>query len=144
MNFAVTKPYLAQKSTFGLTPKATSINLEGFKDILGEDLVRSTDLADIMVLDESAYAGGSNVQTMINTFITKYTQLGITIANADLPDSLKNLGITVKVVPKQKIYILQSATHKEITMKNIASFTAPFTIVTKNIDVVIKGNVDYN
>ena len=97
-----------------------------------------------MVLDEAAYAGGNKVQAMINTFITKYNKLAIAIDNADLPDSLKNLGITVKVVPKQKIYILQSTTHKEITMQNISSFTAPFTIVTKNIDVTIKGNVDYN
>ena len=121
VNFAVTKPYLAQKSTFGLTPKATSINLDGFKNILGENLVRDTDLEDIMVLDESAYAGGNKVQAMINTFITKYNKLAITVDNADLPESLKNLGITVKVVPKQKIYILQSTTNKEITMKDMVS-----------------------
>ena len=32
-DFAVTKPYLAQKSSFGLTPKATTVNLDGYKDI---------------------------------------------------------------------------------------------------------------
>jgi hypothetical protein len=54
------------------------------------------------------------------------------------------LGIIVKVVPQQKIYILQATNKKTITMKDITSFSAPFTIVTKNIDLVIKGNVEYN
>lgn len=54
------------------------------------------------------------------------------------------MDITVKVVPNQKIYILESDTKKAITLKNITSFTSPFTIVTKNINLIIKGNVDYN
>jgi hypothetical protein len=112
--------------------------------INGDELIRSTDLEDIVVLDESEYDGGSKVKTMISTFITKYEKLGITVDNKYLPASLKDLGITVKVVPNQKIYILESDTKKIITMKDITSFTAPFTIVTKNIDLVIKGNVDYN
>ena len=32
-DFAVTKPYLAQKSSFGLTPKAMTVNLNGYEDI---------------------------------------------------------------------------------------------------------------
>lgn len=32
-DFAVTKPYIAQKSSFGLTPKSSTINLDGYKDI---------------------------------------------------------------------------------------------------------------
>lgn len=32
-DFTVTKPYLAQKSSFGLTPKSTTINLDGYRDI---------------------------------------------------------------------------------------------------------------
>lgn len=110
----------------------------------GTKLIDSTDLADIMILDESDYNASNQVQAMINTFITKYDKLAITVDNQYLPASLKDLGITVKVIPNQKIYILQSDTKKTITMKNITSFSAPFTIVTKNIDVVIKGNVDYN
>jgi len=55
------------------------------------------------------------------------------------------LDITVKVVPQQKIYILDSEDERSvITLKNITSFTTPFTIITKNIDLVIKGNIDYN
>lgn len=145
-NFTVTKPYLAQKSSFGLTPKATNISLEGYKMLNGwTDLIKSTDLADIMVLDESVYNGSNKVQAMINTFITKYDKIALTVPTASLKDTaFEWLGITVKVVPKQKIYILSSATKKTITLQNIKKFTTPFTIVTKNLDVVIKGNVDYN
>ncbi len=144
VNFTVTQPYLAQKSSFGLTPKATNISLDGYQTLNGEELIKSTDLDDIMVLDDSDYDGGSTVRTMMDSFITKYNKLAITVDNQYLPSSLKNLGITVKVIPNQKIYILQSDTRKTITMKDITSFNAPFTIVTKNIDVIIKGNVEYN
>jgi deferrochelatase/peroxidase EfeB len=57
VDFTVTKSYLAQKSSFGLTPKSTTINLDGYKDIFGNSIIKDTDLEDIMVLDESAYAG---------------------------------------------------------------------------------------
>jgi len=97
-----------------------------------------------MVLNDADYDGGSTVRTMMDNFITKYNKLAITVDNQYLPASLKNLGITVKVIPNQKIYILQSDTKKTITMEDITSFNAPFTIVTKNLDIIIKGNVDYN
>ena len=75
MDFAVTQPYLAQKSSFGVTPKAASIKLDNYDMIDGTELIKSTDLEDIMVLDESAYDGGSKVKAMISTFITKYEKL---------------------------------------------------------------------
>jgi hypothetical protein len=56
VDFTVTKPYLAQKSSFGLTPKSTTINLDGYKDIFGNSIISDTDLSQIMVLNESAYA----------------------------------------------------------------------------------------
>jgi len=56
VNFAVTKPYLVQKSSFGLTPKATDINLDNFYDLEGKSLISNTDLDQIMVLDDSTYA----------------------------------------------------------------------------------------
>ncbi len=145
VDFTVTQPYLAQKSSFGITPKSTSIKLDGYKDIKGDDLIQSTDLNDIMVLDESAYNGNNKTQTMINSFITKYDKLAVAVPESSLKDTaFAGMGITVKIVPQQKIYILQSDTKKTITLKDINKFTAPFTIVTKNIDVVIKGDVGYN
>ncbi len=145
VNFTVTQPYLAQKSSFGLTPKATNISLEWYKTLAGDELIKDTDLEDIMVLDESEYDGGNKVQAMVNTFITKYEKLALTVPQSSLKNTVfEGLGITVKVVPQQKIYLLESDTKKTITLQNIKSFTAPFTIVTKNIDIIIKGNVDYN
>jgi len=55
VDFTVTKPYLAQKSSFGLTPKSTTINLDGYKDIFGNDIVKDTDLNKITVLNANAY-----------------------------------------------------------------------------------------
>ena len=98
-----------------------------------------------MILNESAYAPGNNIQAMINTFITKYDKLAIPVPQSSLKNTaFDGLDITVKIVPQQKIYILQSDTKKTITLKNITSFTAPFTIVTNNIDLIIKGDVNYN
>ncbi len=145
VNFTVTQPYLAQKSSFGVTPKATNITLNGYQTLNGEELIKTTDLADIMVLDESEYDGGNKVDAMINTFITKYNKLAIEVPQSSLKNTaFEGLDIIVKIVPQQKIYILQSDTKKTITLQNIKKFTAPFTIVTKNIDLVIKWNVDYN
>ena len=88
------------------------------------------------------------MQTMINTFITKYDKLALTVPKSSLGGTVfenMNTNITVKIVPKQKIYILQAAqAGTKFVMDQINTFTAPFTIVTKNIDLVIKGNVDYN
>lgn len=56
-DFTVTKPYLAQKSSFGLTPTSTTINLSGYKDILQNDIIKKTDLDKIMVLDADEYQG---------------------------------------------------------------------------------------
>jgi hypothetical protein len=139
VNFTVTQPYLAQKSSFGVTPKATNITLNGYQTLNGEELIKTTDLADIMVLDESEYDGGNKVDAMINTFITKYNKLAIEVPQSSLKNTaFEGLDIIVKIVPQQKIYILQSDTKKTITLQNIKKFTAPFTIVTKNIDLVIK------
>jgi hypothetical protein len=82
---------------------------------------------------------------MINDFITKYDNLALTVPESSLKNTaFEGKDVTVKIVPSQKIYILQSDTRKTVTLENIKTFTAPFTIVTQNIDLVIKGNVDYN
>jgi len=146
VNFTVTQPYIAQKSLFAMTPKATNIRLSGYKMLDTTDLISSTDLDKIMVLDESDYKGGDQVKTMISDFITKYEQLALTVPQSSLRGTVfeNTSGITIKVVPNQRIYILQSTTPKEITLRDMNKFTAPFTIVTNNINLIIKGNVDYN
>lgn len=145
VNFTVTQPYVAQKSLFATTPKATDIRLAGYKTIKGEDLIRTTDLNEIMVLDATAYDNKTKVATLINDFITKYDKLAVTVSESSLKNTaFEGKNVTVKIIPNQKIYILESSTKKTVTLENIKSFTSPFTIVTKNIDLVIQGNVDYN
>lgn len=83
-DFAVTQPYVAQKSSFGITPKAASITLDGYTSLLGEDLISKTDLKDIMVLDDSDYNGGDKVKTLITNFITKYNKLAVAVPESKL------------------------------------------------------------
>ncbi len=87
----------------------------------GDDIIRSTDLDAIMVLDTSEYIGGNQVRTMINDFITKYDKLALTVPQSSLAGTVfANMSdITVKIVPNQKIYILQSDTKKTITIKDM-------------------------
>lgn len=73
----MTQPYLAQKSSFGLTPRATTVPLEGYKMLNGAELINSTDLSDIMVLSEATYDGGSAITTLMNSFINKYAKIAI-------------------------------------------------------------------
>lgn len=144
VDFAVTQPYLAQKSSFGLTPKSTTIPLQGYKMLDGTELIKSTDLADIMVLNGSDYNATSQVNTMLDAFITKYDKLAITVPKSALAGTpLASFEGTIKMIPKQQIYIFEG-NGNTFTMQNISSFKAPFTIVTKNINLIISGNVDYN
>jgi hypothetical protein len=95
---------LAQKSSFGLTPKATAISLDGYKMIDGTELVNSTDLADIMVLDASQYDGGSSITTMMNTFINKYAKLAV---KKQTIQSKEGNDIIVSKVPGQDIVVFK-------------------------------------
>jgi len=142
VNFAVTRPYLAQKSAFGLTPKSTDIDLDGFMDIQGNDIVRSTDLDKIMTVDANEYDGGQEIKTKMAAFITKYEKLAIKIDKSKLT-SLEGLDAvtTIKKVPNQDIYIFQG-NGGEITLKG--TFEKPFTIVTKGINVHVKGDLTTN
>jgi hypothetical protein len=54
-NFTVTKPYIVQKSAFGIKPKATNIDLKDFYDINGDALIDRTDLRSVMIVDEETY-----------------------------------------------------------------------------------------
>lgn len=105
-DFAVTKPYLAQKSSFGLTPKSTTVKLDNYLDIFGNPLIGWTDLDKIMVLDASDYQGGTNVSSLMTTFINKYSKLAIAVDKNKIA-AFKDADVTVKIVPQQKIYILE-------------------------------------
>jgi len=128
VNFAVTKPYLAQKSAFGLTPKATDIDLQGYKTINGVELVTDTQLDQIMTVDANDYDGGQAIKTKMAAFITKYEKLAIKVDKKNLTNltGLENV-TSIKKVPNQNIYIFQGA--GEITLNG--AMTTPFTFITK-------------
>ena len=143
-NFTVTKPYLVQKSAFGVTPKATTIDLEDFYDINGDPLIDRTDLRDVMILDENDYAGETSVvDYLMDSFIAKMERLSVSIATNSLPSTLRNAWVSVKKVPSQDIYILQG-NWTPIALKPSASFSKPFTIIVKDTTLIIEGNVDVN
>jgi hypothetical protein len=116
VNFAVTRPYLAQRSTFGLTPKATDIDLDGFKTINGVSLITDTQLDKIMTVDANDYEGGRKINTMTDAFIKKQEKLAIKIDKSKL-SNLDGLDAvtTIKKVPNQNIFIF-AGTKGSITL----------------------------
>ncbi|MFA5747972.1 MAG: hypothetical protein WC872_02550 [Candidatus Absconditabacterales bacterium] len=148
VDFAVTKPYIAQKNVFGLTPKATTINLDPFYTIQGKKLITKTDLDKIMVVDSSAYNVSSKAKTLMTDFIKKYDKLAIKVDINFADTKIKNntsrpKNLTVKKIPNQQIYIFEAPAkdnaHLELT--ELKSFSKPFTIILKNINLTIIGSI---
>jgi len=69
VNFAVTKPYLAQKSAFGAIPKSTNINLDNYFNIQGKLIVTDTQLDQIMTVDANDYKASTKIDTMTDAFV---------------------------------------------------------------------------
>lgn len=142
-DFPITRPYLIQKSAFGTFPKATDAKLTNFYDNLGNPLINKTDLADVMILDADAYNGGSDAKFLIISESNRIAKLAVTLAKSKIPSALQ--GLNVKKVPNKAIYLIESTSHKAISLKPDAiSTTTPFTIITKNIDLTIVGSLSVN
>lgn len=137
-NFTITKPYLVQKSAFGMTPKATNINLKGFQDINGKDIITRTDLADVMVLDDNEYQS-NDVDFMVKSFIETAEKLAV---KTTTPRWLSNVA-SAKKVPNKDIYILYG-NGSDITLIKDANVTKPFTLIVKNANLVVHGDVNVN
>ena len=92
-----------------------------------------------MVLDESDYSAGNQVQKLMTTFINKYQKLAVKVdpslfANVfDQNDTLK-----ISKVPGQQIYIFEG--QGKLTLKQLGGFTKPFTMIIKGLDLVVKGS----
>ena len=136
VDFAVTQPYLTQKSSFGLTPKSTTISLDGYKMINWTDLIKSTDLADIMTIDSSEYNGGKNISTMMNNFINKYSKLAVKYGTVT---SEEGNTITTYKVPGQDIVVFKGAGTLSYTD---TSKTKPFTVIVDGPSINIKGSIE--
>lgn len=143
VNFAVTKPYLMQKSLFGVTPKATTdINLDQFYDMAWQKIINKTDLYSIMKVDADDYDGWVKIDKQIDDFINKYDKL-----SAPVPiNSISNIAdwtITkAKKLPGKQIYIIQW--NGKLTLKQLNYFTKPFTMIILWMDVIIEWSLKTN
>jgi hypothetical protein len=79
VNFAVTRPYLVQKSAFSNVPQTTTIDIADFYAMNGSTMKDMTDLSEIMVLNASTYAINPNTNLLLHDFVSKYKQLAVTI-----------------------------------------------------------------
>jgi len=138
-NFTITKPYLVQKSAFGITPKATNINLKEFKDFDGRDIVTRTDLANVMILDTNDYQS-FDVDFMVNNFVDTAEKLAV---NTKTPPWLSKDWVTAKKVPNKDIYILYK-NGWSITIKKDAKVTKPFTLIVKWAELIVEWNIEVN
>lgn len=100
--------------------------------INGDDLIDSTDLADIMVLNESDYNGGNSVASMMNAFINKYGKLAVKYGTI-LSDEGNT--ITTYKVPGQDIVVFKG--NGTLTYTDGASKTKPFTIIVDGPNIKI-------
>lgn len=143
VDFTVTRPYVMQKNTFSAIPKVTTeVNLNNFFDMFGKPIMDSTDIRDIMVVDESKYDGGTDVNNLMRDFIEKQKKLALTIDRSQIQSYLSNNPtITVSKVPNQQIYIFEG-NGGSLKLKELGTFTKPFTMIVRNMDLVIEGSID--
>lgn len=98
-----------------------------------------TDLASIMVLNESQYAINPNTNLLMHNFISKYKQLAVTIPSQDISYLFSSAGqIKVSKVPGQQIYIFESQGATSITLKEMASFDKPFTMIVDGMHLIVE------
>ncbi len=97
-----------------------------------------------MTLDADTYAGGNDAKFLIISEANKIAKLAVTMATSKLPPVLKQNGMTVKKVPNKLIYLLESKTRQTFTLNAAKRSTTPFTIITKNIDLIIEGSLQVN
>ena len=80
----------------------------------------------------------------MTSFVNKYSKLAVTVDKNKI-SAFKDAAITVKIVPQQKIYILEStAGTTTLTLNPSLVSDTPFTIVTKNINLVVEGDLTTN
>ncbi len=136
VNFTVTKPYLIQKSSFGITPKATTIPLDGYYNLGGNTLITDTDLDKIMVLDADTYKWGNSIATMMDNFIKKYSKIAVTYTTIK---SDEGNTITVSKVPGQDIVVFKGEGTLPYTDTNK---TKPYTVILDGPSLKINWSIE--
>jgi len=80
VNFALTRPYMMQISTFGVDPIATDASdfLKDFYDIKGHSLIKSADINETMDIESGDYDFDSDTIQQMSEFKDRYELLAIT------------------------------------------------------------------
>jgi hypothetical protein len=105
--------------------------------INGTELIRSTDLADIMVLDSETYDWGTIISTMMNTFITKYSKLAIQYKTISSEE-----GNTIKIfkVPGKDIVVFKWT--GTLLYTEWLDKVDPFTVILDGPSIKINGSIE--
>lgn len=151
INFALTKPYLMQISTFGLDPIATDAwdFLKDFYDMRWKSLIDSTDIRDTMDVETRDYGFDTSVSTQMDSFKNKYESLSIAVdSNFEVRDGdtiweLFN-NAEVKKVPNKMIFFVKG--EGQLTLKQLTEYFPwiPFTIYVEGMDVIVEWSVKTN
>jgi hypothetical protein len=146
VNFAVTRPYLVQKSAFSNVPQTTTIDIADFYAMNGSSMKDMTDLSQIMVLNASTYAINPNTNLLLHDFVSKYKQLAVTISSSEISNLFSSAGqVKVSKVPGQQIYIFEKQSANQgatrITLRQMQNLTTPFTMIVDGMDLVIQGSI---
>jgi uncharacterized repeat protein (TIGR01451 family) len=142
VNFTITQPYFMQRGAFGEIRQASNIDLSKFTTLQNESIVTRTDLQNVTVQSTASYNGGTQLNSTINNTVSKYSKLAAKVNDNSL-NSLFQAGwqVTISKVPGQQIYIFQSNGASSITLKELNSFTKPFTMIIQGMDLIIEGSV---
>ena len=157
VNFAVTRPYIMQISTFGVNPVATNGKefLYDFYDMNWDPILKKTDLSSVISTDNTSYAVDYRVDDKFNEFSNKYEKLAVEIKSDFVIQTTKWTKATVwnlfeadksykiKKVPNQSIYFIEWKDGGTLTLSQdkINNLTAAYTIIVKWMDVEIVWNV---
>lgn len=129
VDFAVTEPYMIQRSPYGIGSKATAA-LSNYKLMNGTSFMSQFFKTDSV--NAAEYAAPKNIQTLFNTFKNKYAQLA------------KPVKAGLSKVPGKAIYIYDG--DEELTKllgKDVIA--KPFTLIAKNgKNLTINGNLNAN
>lgn len=137
-NFTVTKPYLIQKSSFGITPKASNIaDLNQFYGFDKNTLISSTKMNQIMVIEpDMEYKWGNAIVTMMDSFISKYSKVAVKYKTIK---SQEGNNIIVSKVPGKDIVVFKGAGTLEY--KDGPTKVKPFTVIVDGPNLQINGSI---
>lgn len=142
VDFAVTKPYMMQVSTFGVNPVWSNwlAFLDDYYDMNWKKILDSTDLKETINTENSDYAISSDARSQMNAFKEKYGKLAVKInknAVSRIWLDVSNIE-SVSKVPNQSIYFIEwNWGTLTLSQSKANNKTAAYTIFVENANVEI-------